>query len=347
MTIKTRNRLNISLFVFSIVYLAVTVLFLLLLLYNKTLLSSLNTVVEQSDKGKFLTKYNPLIVLISLYFQIIYVCATSFTLFRVFEKTQAYDIPYLFLFLIALIANSFRIWVPLFNMSGTYSGLMLFCGNSILFSKLLVPTSLLFSVVMSGVEQRQDLEKNIFILILGCLFFAQLLPLNTANICRNFEIDYSYRNVIKITSILIVFATLIALFFNNVGDKTAPQISFEGKEFTYKEGDDDAILLSDVTVKDNQDNQVDIIVSSKIILSDGSHMLIKYVAMDKNKNVAERKRIVNYQPLNTETTDTNGTVETTNEGEQSTEKETDENVEEQLRESYEAQTDFEVETTIQ
>jgi hypothetical protein len=152
-------------------------------------------------------------------------------------------------------------------------------------------------------------------------------------------------NFILLAATIIV--GIIALFFNNVGDKTAPQISFEGKEFTYKEGDDNAILLSDVTVKDNQDNQVDIIVSSKIILSDGSHMLIKYVAMDKNKNVAEKKRIVNYQPLNTETTDTNGTVETTNEGEQSTEKETDENLEEQLRESYEAQTDFEVETTIQ
>lgn len=133
-------------------------------------------------------------------------------------------------------------------------------------------------------------------------------------------------NFILLAATIIV--GIIALFFNNVGDKTAPQISFEGKEFTYKEGDDDAILLSDVTVKDNQDNQVDIIVSSKIILSDGSHMLIKYVAMDKNKNVAEKKRIVNYQPLNTETTDTNGTVETTNEGEQLTEKETDENVEE-------------------
>lgn len=152
-------------------------------------------------------------------------------------------------------------------------------------------------------------------------------------------------NFILLAATIIV--GIIALFFNNIGDKTAPKISFEGKEFTYKEGDDDAILLSDVTVKDNQDNQVDIIVSSKIILSDGSHMLIKYVAMDKNKNVAEKKRIVNYQPLNTETTDTNGTVETTNEGEQLTEKETDENLEEQLRESYEAQTDFEVETTIQ
>ena len=152
-------------------------------------------------------------------------------------------------------------------------------------------------------------------------------------------------NFILLAATIIV--GIIALFFNNVGDKTAPEISFEGKEFTYKEGDDDAILLSDVTVKDNQDNQVDIIVSSKIILSDESHMLIKYVAMDKNKNVAEKKRIVNYQPLNTETTDTNGTVETTNEGEQLTEKEIDENLEEQLRESYEAQTDFEVETTIQ
>ncbi len=136
-------------------------------------------------------------------------------LYRVFEKTQATDISFFFVFLIALIANSIRIWIPLFNMNSTFSGLLVFCGNCILFSKLLVPTSLLFSVVMSGADQRQNLEKNIFILLLGSTFFAQLLPLNTANVCLNFEVDYSYRNVIKITSILIVLATLIALFFNN------------------------------------------------------------------------------------------------------------------------------------
>ena len=215
MTIKTRNRLNISLFVFSLVFLAVNGLLFLFSLYNNTFSLEQYAIVEQSQKGWLLTRYNPLIVLISIYFEIVYVCVTSFMLYRVFEKTQAYDIPFFFLFLIAIIANSLRLWTPLFNMASTYSGVMTFCGDSIIFSKLLVPTSLLFSVVMSGVEQRQDLEKNMFILILGCLFFAQLLPINSTNICQNFEIDYGYRIVIKIAGILVIAATLIALFFNN------------------------------------------------------------------------------------------------------------------------------------
>lgn len=211
MTIKTRNRLNLSLFFFSLFFLAVNVLILILSIYNK----SFSLAAYMSQGGKLLTRYSPLVVLISLYFEIIYVCITSYMLYRVFEKTQATDISFFFLFLIALIANSVRIWIPLFNMNSTFSGLLVFCGNCILFSKLLVPISLLFSVVMSGADQRQNLEKNIFILLLGSIFFAQLLPLNTANICSNFEVDYSYRNVIKITSILIVAATLIALFVNN------------------------------------------------------------------------------------------------------------------------------------
>ena len=215
MTIKTRNRLNISLFVFSLVFLAVNVLLFLFSLYNKTFSLQAYNSLGQTQNRWVLVQYNPLVVLISIYFQIIYVCVTSFILYRGFEKTQASDIPYLFLFLIALLANSLRLWTPLFNMASTYSGLMTFCGNSIIFSKLLIPTSLLFSVVMSDVEQRQDLEKNMFILLLACLFFAQLIPLNSANICKNFEIDYSFRNVIKIASILILIATVIALFYNN------------------------------------------------------------------------------------------------------------------------------------
>ena len=136
-------------------------------------------------------------------------------LYRVFEKTQASDISFIFLFLISIIANSVRIWLPLFGMINTYTNLLLFCGNCVVFSKLLMPLSLLFAVAMSDVEQRQDLEKNIFILLVGCVFFASLIPLNTATICTNYEVDYGYRTVLKIAGILISLATLIALFFNN------------------------------------------------------------------------------------------------------------------------------------
>ena len=215
MTIKTRNRLNFSLFIFSLVFLAVNILFFLLALYNKSFSLEIFQSNSSSTHTNFLIKYNPLIVFISLYFEIIYVCVTSFLLYRVFEKTQATDISYFFMFLVSLIANSLRIWLPLFNMVNTYSNLLIFCGNCILFSKLLMPVSLLFTVIMNSVEQRQDLEKNIFLLLICCIVFAQIIPLNTSNICMNFEVDYSYRNVIKVAGILIEIAPLIALFFQN------------------------------------------------------------------------------------------------------------------------------------
>ena len=223
MTIKTRNKLNISLFILSLCFLIINVFILVFSIYNKAF--SLETYTNQTfsaaqlakftERTNFLTKYNPLVVIISLYYQLIYVCVTSLMLFHVFEKTQATDVSFFSVFLIALLANSVRIWLPLFNISSTFSNLLVFCGNLILFSKLLIPTSLLFSVVMSDADQRQDLEKNLFILILGNLFIAQIIPMNTPVICPNFEVDYSFRTVIRITSILIVLASLVALFFNN------------------------------------------------------------------------------------------------------------------------------------
>ena len=131
MTIKTRNRLNFSLFIFSLVFLAVNILFFLLALYNKSFSLEIFQNNSSSTHTNFLIKYNPLIVFISLYFEIIYVCVTSFLLYRVFEKTQATDISYFFMFLVSLIANSLRIWLPLFNMVNTYSNLLIFCGNNL------------------------------------------------------------------------------------------------------------------------------------------------------------------------------------------------------------------------
>lgn len=213
MTIKTRNRLNLSLFTFSLFFILLNIIILGVSLHQKTF--SLEIFLNRDTTGNFLTKYNPYCVLFSIYFQIFYVCITSFMLYRVFEKTQTSDIVYIFLFLIACIANSFRLWIPLFNLTNTYSRLLLFCGNAVIFSKLLFPFSLFCSVVMTSAEQRQDLEKNIFILLLVSIFFSQLIPLNTVNSCNNFEIEYGYRGMIKTSEVLVILATLFAQFINN------------------------------------------------------------------------------------------------------------------------------------
>lgn len=213
MTVRTRNRLNLTLFAISIVVFIFDATFLILKLLRGNLdLSSFSF----SDTGtSFFTKYNPYITIASLFTQILYVICTSFLLFRIFEKTQASAIVYFHLFLWACLIDSFRLWIPLFNLADSYSNLLIFCGNSTILTKILIPLSLLFSVAMSDVEKRQNIEKYVFILLCVSVFFSQFIPLNTAITLPNFSVDYSFKLIIKISTIIIMAVCVISQFITN------------------------------------------------------------------------------------------------------------------------------------
>lgn len=213
MTIRTRNRLNIALFVISDIILALDVF---LLIYNLfTGRFPLDHLPIHNSSTFILTRYDPYLVIFSLYFQIVYVSVTSMILYRSFEKTQASDIVYFYLFLVACLIDSFRLWIPLLDISETYSNLLFFCGNATLFAKIMIPLSLLCTTILGTVEQRQDIEKNIFIIVLTSFFFAVLIPLNTAVTNSNFSVDYGFKLTIKITSIVLIGASVLGLFIDN------------------------------------------------------------------------------------------------------------------------------------
>ena len=213
MTIRTRNRLNISLFVIANFFLLAEIILLVFSIFTGRF--SFPEVTIDNNSTFILTRYFPYAVLASLYIQIIYVSVTSIILYRSFEKTQASDIVYFYLFLIACLADSFRLFIPLLGIAETYSNLLIFCGNATVFAKILMPLSLLCTVILNTVEQRQDIEKNIFILILISIFFAGFIPLNTAVTCPNFAVDYSYKATLKVTTIILLCASVIALYFDN------------------------------------------------------------------------------------------------------------------------------------
>lgn len=214
MTIKTRNRLNIVIF-----FISITVLFFYLsLLAFLTIKGQLNLIpfVTPSKSSFFLFKTNPWYVIGSIITQVLYVTIASYFLFRAFEKTQASDIVYFSLFLFGCLAESLRIIVPCFGISRTYTKLLVACGNAILFGKLLCPLSLLCTIIMREVEQRQDLERNVFIVVLACALFAQLIPLNTSITCSNFEVDYCFRKTISIITFFLLLISIITLVIANV-----------------------------------------------------------------------------------------------------------------------------------
>lgn len=170
----------------------------------------------QFDKENFiLFRYSPYYVLGSCLFQIFYVCTVTYIIYRSFEKTPATEAVYMLLFLVAILANSFRILNGLFNLIETKSYLLIAIGDIILFSKLLYPLSLLCAVMMPISEQKQDTDRNVFTLLMLCLFFATIIPLNTLKVMPDFSVDYSMKNLIRCINVICTVFGIIVLFINN------------------------------------------------------------------------------------------------------------------------------------
>jgi len=213
MTLRFRNRLNLIISSIAFICLLVNSLLLVYSIWNGTFME--NDYLGLLNEGRILTKNIPLCVIISLLFKDLYVGVITIVIYRSFVKTQATDIIFFTLFLVSLLVDSARIYIPLLNLSHTYSQLYIFCGNAGVFARLLGPIALLFTVIMGFTEQWQNLEKNILILLIVSFFIAEFLPLNTAVTNDNFTVDHNYRKILTAYAAITAIVTLILQFINN------------------------------------------------------------------------------------------------------------------------------------
>lgn len=146
---------------------------------------------------------------------LLYVSITSIIIYHSFEKTQAPDIVFFLLFLIACLCDTSRILVPFFSLSGSFSLFTLKVGNIHLFARLLAPLALMGNTVMSTEDFKQSTDRNSLILIIIALFFAEMLPLNTAVILPNFCVSYGYVKAIRAFCFLTCAVSAISLFITN------------------------------------------------------------------------------------------------------------------------------------
>ena len=213
MTIRLRNRLTLSFFILAITCLFIAVFFTCFQFFSKTLV-----IPDFFSKGlsdSFLFKFRPWIVFTGIFLMMAYTCVTSLIILHAFEKTQATDITFFLLFLLACLCDTSRIIVPLLNLSGNYSQLLLKVGNVQLFARLFAPLALMANTILSSEEFRQHTDRICIILIIVAIFFAEFIPLNTAVILPNFCISYGYVKSIRIFTFSISLMSTFFLFLNN------------------------------------------------------------------------------------------------------------------------------------
>ena len=213
MTIRFRNRITFTLFILSIsVFLIYIILTLYQFLKAGIQLPEIHTITHSSNP---ILKYNPYIIFAGITIEIIYVCITSKIIYHSFEKTQAPDIAFFLIFLVACLCDSTRFIIPVFNIAGTYSQFLLKIGNIHLFARLLAPLALMGNTVLCTDDFAQDTDRNCLIIIIIALFFSEIIPLNTAVILPNYCVSYGYVKAIRFFSFLIIILSSIYLYVNN------------------------------------------------------------------------------------------------------------------------------------
>ena len=225
MTIKSRNRFNLIFICIAIVIAVLqSGLFIYQLITNNF---TVPTVYNPNDSHNIVFKYNYICVLIGIFIMNIYVIVSSIVVLTFFEKTQSTQIVFYLIFLLACLCDTSRILLPLFHVSNTYSRLLMDVAYLPLFARLLAPLSLLGITVLSDEEARHNVNRNTVFIIIASLFFAKIIPFNTAVILPNFCVSYGYTNTIRFASFFICLAGISTLAISNYKNNS-PQFTTIG-----------------------------------------------------------------------------------------------------------------------
>lgn len=221
MTLKLRNRFFIVLFVASLCCIATAAIIFFAALHAGAI-----TPPEDYRVPAFLTKlpfarYHFTATMLSITILVLYVPVTVFFLLRAFENTQSSEIIFFAGFLLSCLCEGIRILIPLFGLGLSFSQLQLFSGRVLFIGRLLAPLSFVSAATMSGIEQRQDIERNFLIMIAISMLAALTVPLNTAQITTACAITWGFSRLFLVVRCLLLATAILSFLLQGVKQDSA------------------------------------------------------------------------------------------------------------------------------
>jgi hypothetical protein len=136
----------------------------------------------------------------------------AFMIVRHFETTQSPECFFFCLFLLACLCEGTRFFIPLLDLWGTRSFLLMILMHLLFFGRLLAPTSFLFSAIASVSQKTQDSDQNAVILLALSAFLATLAPFNTAHILPDCTVQMAFQPFINAFVLVLYLLSALSLF---------------------------------------------------------------------------------------------------------------------------------------
>ena len=234
MIIKVRNRILLCLTMLSITILVASALFAGIKIYYGINDFPYDFSVKIS-KFFFLTPtvYS---TISSVFILLIYVITSLFYISVQFEKTQSSEIIYFSLFLFSLLFEFVRIFIPCLNLYDSYSRITSIISRLVLFSHVLSPLSLLYISIQNLPEHRQNVERNLTILLIISAMISVTVPLDSEKMTLTCRLKFGFEREFLIFWGLFTLITFISLLQNNFSEnsKSKMPLGFLLLAFGYK-----------------------------------------------------------------------------------------------------------------
>jgi hypothetical protein len=222
MTIYTRNRFVLVSFVLA----AGIVLAIAFLLARAALTGSLERppagiVSFSSNAAGVFFSYSFIASIISISFCALSAPILIMFIYVNFEKTQSQECVYSIAFLLACLAESGRLLIPVFDLWSVQSSLFITLARVVFFGRLLAPMSFLICALTSvSTKQYQESGKYFILIAAVAGVFAFIIPVNSLHLTANCDVVFGFSRIIVTYQVILSLITLAAFaFFGKTQEK--------------------------------------------------------------------------------------------------------------------------------
>lgn len=212
MTLKTRNTFIKIFLLSSLVLVALALLIFFISIHKHTILVPPSLRIPSFLEHIPFAQNSFVALMLSFAVILFYVPVCYYLLIRFFENTQTSEIIFFTGFLIACLAEMARFVTICLGLWQSFSSILIFLGNIVLFGRTLAPLSFLSAAILSETAQRQDIERNYMIVIMLSVVFAAVIPLNTAQIASTGLVTEGFMKLINILRFLILLTSIVSFY---------------------------------------------------------------------------------------------------------------------------------------
>ena len=217
MTLVSRNRIFLSLFILAVIFIIATSAVFILAFTKGTILFPETIQRLFSVPALPLLTPNMFAAILAATVLLVYAAMILGISLVNFEKTRSMEIIFLAIFALGCLFEGIRIWLPVFNFWANHSPLYVLIGKLLFFGRALSVVSLLALALISlELENKQNIEMNLVVVTAVATLLARLTSIESLIIPSNCSIRFGYEKMfLTVTAVTFLVGFLSMLYQSN------------------------------------------------------------------------------------------------------------------------------------